>query len=288
MSIPVSAQVGLGLGLAAGLAFASTPIAIRAARRFALLDLPEGYKGHAKPTPYLGGAVVMLAFAAALVVAAGRADRTMPMLAAVAVLLVVGTIDDRRTVSPALRVAVEFALGSLLASLDLGWQLGAGELLDLGVTGVWVVAVVNAFNLFDNMDGAASMMALAACAGACALALVAGAPWVAAGSAAMCGACLGFLPHNLSRPAKIFLGDGGSMPLGLVVAMLTAGAAERAEPGFLGLLVGFLLVGIPALDTGLVIVSRLRRGVSVLTGGRDHLTHRTRRRMQTPQKVALV
>jgi O-antigen ligase len=150
------------------------------------------------------------------------------------------------------------------------------------------VAVVNAFNLFDNMDGAASAMALVVAAGACILALVSGDSWVAAGSAALCGACLGFLPHNLASPARVFLGDGGSMPLGFAVAALVAGAARSAEPSLLALLVGFLLVGIPALDTCLVIVSRRRRGVSILTGGQDHLTHRTRTRMRTARQVALV
>ncbi len=104
----------------------------------------------------------------------------------------------------------------------------------------------------------------------------------------MCGACLGFLPHNLSRPARIFLGDGGSMPLGFAVAALTASAARTAEPSALALMTGVLLVGVPALDTSLVIVSRRRRGVSILTGGRDHLTHRTRRRMGTARRVAVV
>ncbi|MGB9183413.1 MAG: MraY family glycosyltransferase, partial [Solirubrobacteraceae bacterium] len=209
-------------------------------------------------------------------------------LGAVAVLVVVGTIDDRRTVSPQLRVVCEFGLGAWLAAVNLGWQLGSGGALDAVVTGLWVVGLVNAFNLFDNMDGASSTMALVASGGICALGLVTGNAWVAAGSAALCGSCLGFLPHNLSSPAKIFLGDGGSMPLGFAVAVLAANAARSAEPGLLGLLVGFLLVGVPALDTTLVIVSRTRRGISVLTAGLDHLTHRTRMRMKTPRRVDLV
>ena len=230
----------------------------------------------------------MFAFALALTIGAGDPGRTLPLLGGVGALLVLGTIDDRRTVSPQLRVAVEFALGALLAADGLGWRLGSGGVVDAVVTGIWVVAVVNAFNLFDNMDGAASTMALVVSAGVCVLAVVIGDVWVAVGSAALCGACLGFLPHNLSSPAKIFLGDGGSMPLGFAVAALVANVATRGEPSSLALLVGFLLVGIPALDTSLVIISRLRRGVSVLTGGQDHLTHRTRQRMRTTRRVALV
>ncbi len=278
----------MGIALAAGLAYASTPLAIAVARRFAFYDKPKGYKGHAKPTPYLGGAAVMVAFALATGLAAGHPGDTAAVLGGVGILLVLGTVDDRVTVSPQLRVLVEFLLGALLSADGLGWRLGSGGVLDAAVTGIWVVAVVNAFNLFDNMDGAASTMAFVVAGGACVLALVTGDVWVAAGSAALCGACLGFLPHNLSSPARIFLGDGGSMPLGFAVAALVANAAQSAESSSLALLVGFLLVGIPALDTSLVIVSRTRRGVSVLTGGRDHLTHRTRRRMGSPRRVALV
>ncbi len=124
-------------------------------------------------------------------------------------------MDDRHNLSPYLRVLVEVTIGVLLSTAGLGWKLGSGPLLDAVVTGIWVVGVVNAFNLFDNMDGAASTMALVVAAGACVLGLVTGEVWVAAGSAALCGACLGFLPHNLSSPARIFLGDGGSMPIGL-------------------------------------------------------------------------
>jgi UDP-GlcNAc:undecaprenyl-phosphate GlcNAc-1-phosphate transferase len=276
------------MAMAAALAYAATPVAIRAARRFAFYDVPFGYKGHTAPTPYLGGAAVTIAFVAALILGAGDPARTLPLLAGVLVMFALGTVDDRRTVSPLLRVGVEFALGVWLSQLGHGWHLGAGHALDAVVTGMWVVGVVNAFNLFDNMDGAASSITIVAAAGACTLAWIAGNQWAAAGSAALCGACLGFLPHNLARPARIFLGDGGSMPLGFAVAALTASAARTAEPSLLALLTGVLLVGIPALDTTLVIVSRRRRGISILSGGRDHLTHRTRRRMGTARRVALV
>jgi UDP-GlcNAc:undecaprenyl-phosphate/decaprenyl-phosphate GlcNAc-1-phosphate transferase len=288
VSLSLAARLCLGVGIAAALAYLTTPLAIALARRFAFYDKPLGYKGHAKPTPYLGGAAVMVAFALAAALAAGHPSDTVAVLGGVGILLVLGTVDDRVTVSPRLRVLVEFVLGALLSADGLGWRLGSGGILDAAVTGIWVVAVVNAFNLFDNMDGAASTMAFVVAGGACVLALVTGDVWVAAGSAALCGACLGFLPHNLSSPARIFLGDGGSLPLGFAIAALVANAAQSAESSSLALLLGFLLVGIPALDTSLVIVSRTRRGVSLLTGRRDHLTHRTRQRMGSARRVALV
>jgi len=279
---------GVSVGVAAALAYMTTPVAILAARRLAFYDVPAGYKGHRRPTPYLGGAAVMAAFVVALLLVFPNSTRTVPLVGGVVVLWALGTVDDRRNVSPLVRAIVEFALGALLSALGHGWHLGAGPQVDAVVNGIWVVGVVNAFNLFDNMDGAASTIAIAASAGTGILALATHNAWAAAGSAALCGACLGFLPHNLAKPARIFLGDGGSMPLGFAVAILTASAAQTAEPSGLALLTGLLLVGVPALDTCLVVISRRRRGISILTGGQDHLTHRTRRRMRTARRVALV
>ena len=278
----------MSLGLALTIAYCATPVAIRLANRFAFYDRPVGYKGHARPTPYLGGAAVVTGFVLAMVVLTGDWDRTLPLVGGVAVLWVVGTIDDRRHVSPLLRVLVELGLAGLLWYGDLGWQLGAGALLDLLITGFWVVAVVNAFNLFDNMDGAASSMAGVVSAGLAIFGAVEGDAWLAVAAAALAGACLGFLPHNLlSSPARIFLGDGGSMPVGFAVAALTMMGLTSSAPAWQSLAMGLLFVGIPALDTCLVVISRRRRGISILTGGRDHLTHRTRSRVHTARAVAV-
>jgi UDP-GlcNAc:undecaprenyl-phosphate/decaprenyl-phosphate GlcNAc-1-phosphate transferase len=285
--LAIGVRLALSLLAACGLAYLATPYAITVANRLKFYDLPVGYKGHKRPTPYLGGAAVTVAFVAALVVAAGHWDHTLPTVLGVGVLWVVGTLDDRRNVSPLLRVAVELALAALIWGVGLGWKLHAGALADLAATCVWTVAVINAFNLFDNMDGAASTMALVSCLGAAGLGTVAGHAWVSVGAVALAGACLGFLPRNLSSPARVFLGDGGSMPVGFAVAVLTMRAAVVSTPGWQALLVGLLLVGVPALDTCLVVVSRRRRGLSVLTGGRDHLTHRTHRFLGSARAVAL-
>lgn len=282
----LSERLLLALALAAAVAYTATPYAIALADRMQFYDLPVGYKGHARPTPYLGGAALMAGFALALALLAGHWASTAPMLAGVAVLWVVGTVDDRRHVSPLARVAVEAGLAVAIWALGLGWDLHAGAPVDLAVTCAWIAAVVNAFNLFDNMDGAASTMALVACAGIVLLGLVDGLSWLPIAAVALAGACLGFLPRNVSRPARVFLGDGGSMPLGFAVAFLAMRAAVVSVPAWQSLPIGLLLVGVPALDTCLVVVSRRRRGVSLLTGGRDHLTHRTRRLLPSARAVA--
>jgi UDP-GlcNAc:undecaprenyl-phosphate GlcNAc-1-phosphate transferase len=285
--LPFEARLLTGLGLAVATVYWITPVAIRVAHRLAFYDRPTGYKGHAAPTPYLGGAAVVVGFLAATLVLTGDWRRTVPLTIGVVVLWLVGTLDDRRTVTPLGRIAVELSLAGLLWRLDLGWNLGLGPAVDLVVTAFWVVAVVNAFNLFDNMDGAATTMASVVAGGVMLLGIAQGDPWLSVVAAALCGACLGFLPHNLASPARIFLGDGGSMPIGFAVAALAMIGVSSTNAEWQSLAMGLLFVGVPALDTALVVVSRTRRGVSILTGGRDHLTHRARQRLRTARAVAL-
>jgi UDP-GlcNAc:undecaprenyl-phosphate GlcNAc-1-phosphate transferase len=286
--LPPETRPLLGLAVALAVVYSATPVAIRVADRLQFYDKPAGYKGHARPTPYLGGAAVMAGVLLALVATtASDWGRTLPLLGGMVVLWAVGTIDDRRNVAPGWRVVVEVALAWMVWQSGLGWDLGLGGPVDLALTVVWTVAVVNAFNLFDNMDGAASTMALVVSAAVAIMGLVRGDLWLAAAAATLCGACLGFLPHNLSSPARIFLGDGGSMPIGFGVATLVMSGSAQAVPAWQALVVGLLLVGVPALDTSLVIFSRRRRGISILTGGRDHLTHRTRSRGRTARAVAI-
>ncbi len=286
--MPPEARLVTGLAVALAVVYAATPLAIRVADRFEFYDKPIGYKGHARPTPYLGGAAVMAGFLLALLAfSTDDRGRTLPLLGGMLVLWVVGTLDDRRNLTVWVRVVVEVLLAAMLWAFDMGWDLGAGAGVDLVLTMLWVLAVVNAFNLFDNMDGAASTMALVVSAGVAIMGVVHDDAWLSVAAAALCGACLGFLPHNLTSPARIFLGDGGSMPIGFAVAALVMVGAAEAVPASQALIVGLLLVGVPALDTGLVMISRRRRGVSILSGGRDHLTHRTRRWLPTARAVAM-
>ena len=130
-------------------------------------------------------------------------------------------------------------------------------------------------------------MAAVVAGGVTLLGIAQGDTWLAVVAATLCGACLGFLPHNLSSPARIFLGDGGSMPIGFAVAALAMIGVSGANAAWQSLAMGLLFVGVPALDTALVVISRTRRGISILTGGRDHLTHRARQRLRTARAVAL-
>ena len=281
------------LVLAALLAFAGavllTPVAIRVAVSTGFLDKPADYKGHAKATPYLGGAAVMAAFVPVALVLGGTGSAVAWILGGTLVMALVGTVDDRHMLGPLARVAVEAAAATMLWAAGFGWSAFSSDVLSLAVTIVWVVGLVNAFNLMDNLDGATGTVGAVCAAGIGVVALVDGATALAAVAFALSGACAGFLVHNLRRPARIFLGDGGSMAIGfLLAAILMAVSRDANGLGAAAVVAAAPLVGLPVLDTTLVMISRSRRGMPLFTGGRDHLTHRLLRVADTPQRVAMM
>jgi UDP-GlcNAc:undecaprenyl-phosphate/decaprenyl-phosphate GlcNAc-1-phosphate transferase len=280
-------SLALAFAVAATVTLVCAPLAAAIARRTDFYDRPAGYKEHDRPTPYLGGVAVFVGFVAGMLTAPGAVEQFVPLVACSAGLLVVGTIDDRFAVSPRWRVLAEIVAATALSLTGGGWELFHSDLANLALTVLWVVGLVNAFNLMDNLDGAAATVAGVGSAGVGALALANGDSGLALVAFAVCGACAGFLPHNLAAPARIFLGDGGSMALGMLVAGSAIVAANPDQLGGSALLAGALLVGVPILDTTLVVVSRTRDRIPLSRGGRDHLTHRILARLGSARRVAL-
>jgi UDP-GlcNAc:undecaprenyl-phosphate/decaprenyl-phosphate GlcNAc-1-phosphate transferase len=266
------------------------PAAIAVAWRTNFLDRPVAYKRHGRPTPYLGGVAVMAATVPAALVLGGVDSAVAWILAGAALLAILGTIDDRVMLGPVLRLVVEAGLGALLWATGFGWSAFNSDIASLVLTIVWIVGLVNAFNLMDNLDGATGTLGMICALGAGNVALLYyGSAATAALAFALSGACAGFLIYNLKRPARIFLGDGGSMPIGFVIAaVLMAVSRNVGGLGAAAIVAVAPLVALPILDTTLVLVSRTRRGVSLLSGGRDHLTHRLLGVLGTPRRVALV
>jgi UDP-GlcNAc:undecaprenyl-phosphate/decaprenyl-phosphate GlcNAc-1-phosphate transferase len=268
---------------------AVTPLAIRVAHRTRFLDRPAGYKVQAEPTPYLGGTAVLAGFLAGSLAFGVTGDSELaPLFAGAAFMWLVGTLDDRVALGPRVRVIAEVAVAILLWWQGLGWSLFPELFLaDLAVTVLWVVGLVNAFNLMDNLDGATATVAGVCAAGIALLAAEEGPATLTALAVATCGACVGFLHYNLTRPARIFLGDGGSLLLGFLVAALAMAVPRLNQMEGITILPMIILVGLPILDMTLVIVSRRRRGIAIATGGRDHITHRLLRKLGAPWRVAI-
>jgi UDP-GlcNAc:undecaprenyl-phosphate/decaprenyl-phosphate GlcNAc-1-phosphate transferase len=285
--LPDEVRVAAAFAAALAVTFALTPVMVRVAIATGFLDHPEGYKQHGRSTPYLGGIAVLAGFIGAAALFGDGFTTYLPIVACAVGLAIVGTVDDRVGLMVTPRLAAHVAAAVVLWSTGLGWDLLPGDAADFALTLVWVVALINAFNLMDNFDGAAGTVAAVCAAGTGALAAIQGDVVLAAFTLALAGACAGFLPHNLARPARIFLGDGGSTPVGFVVAATIIAIPDGALD-WATLLASAPLAGIPIFDTALVVVSRRRRGAKVLAGARDHLTHRLAAVLRSPRRVALV
>jgi len=265
--------------VASALAWLLTPLMLKVAIRRSLLDAPDARKAQTSPVPYLGGVAIVLAFATT-VLAAGLVTDPPSGLGALAavlgaglVLALTGLADDLRGLSPYLRLAVEIGAGVVVYATDPGITLPGPRWLDLLVTVVWVVGVTNAFNLLDNMDGLSAGVATIAGTSFCLIAALNGQFLVAALSAAVAGCASGFLRHNF-HPAKIYMGDAGSLFLGFLLAFLAVRLKLADAPQTVALFVPVFVLGVALLDTTLVTFNRLRHHRSPMQGGRDHISHR--------------
>ena len=268
-------------------AAALTPLAARMAHRTGSLDRPKNDRFHSTATPYLGGlAVAGGLLLASLFVTSARAQLAVILLGAAAV-GALGLIDDIRGVGPLVKVAVEAALGVTLWLVGVRAGLFDNAALDLVLTVAWVIVVVNAVNVLDNMDGVAAGVAAVSALGFAAIAASHGDYLVASLALAVAGGCLGFLPYNFP-PARIFLGDSGSLLVGFLLASLGL-KLDLVGPTNLGrAVVPALALAVPLFDLILVTIARWSEGRPIYLGGVDHSAHRLHAKGLHPWAIALL
>lgn len=279
----------LSFGASLGVALVLTPLAARAAHRVGALDEPAGHKTHATVTPYLGGIAVMVALVVVGVVAsAGHpGSQLLTIVAGAVVMTAVGLLDDLGGgLSPMIRLGLEASAGVALWLVGIQAGVFAVDALDLIVTVVWVVAVVNAFNMTDNMDGLAGGVAAASALGVAVVTAMHGDYLMASFAFAVTGASVGFLRWNFP-PARIFLGDAGSMLLGFLVAALTLHLDLASSYDLTRLTVIALLAFVPMTDLTVVVVARLLGRRPVWLGATDHTSHRLAELGLSRRQVAL-
>jgi UDP-GlcNAc:undecaprenyl-phosphate GlcNAc-1-phosphate transferase len=261
----------------------STELARRLAVRLELTDRPDTRKGHERPTPYLGGVVIVIGVLAPTAVAVGGRDpRLTLLLAAATMVAALGLLDDLRPLPPLPRLAVEGLAGGAVVE---GQVTVFGNGLDHVLPVLWIVLITNSFNLLDNMDGAAAGVACVTGAALAGTAVMAGRRDVGVLLVALACGCAGFLPHNWT-PARIFMGDAGSLFIGFVIATssLLVFAPSRHHPNIAGPL---MVTFVATVDTCVVMVSRRRAGRPLMLGGTDHVSHRLRRLGLSTGQVAL-
>jgi UDP-GlcNAc:undecaprenyl-phosphate GlcNAc-1-phosphate transferase len=260
--------------------------AIALARRWQILDHPTGWKRHSFPTPLLGGAALLCGFLVSAWAFDGGSRLAVLTVCAIG-LCIVGTIDDRHSLPATIRIVVVLLAAILLWNAGLGWSVFASGTANLILTAIWTLGVVNAFNLLDLMDGAAAGTGAICAASTAGVAAVYTSGDLAVLSLVLCGACLGFLRHNLRTPAAIFLGDGGTMPLGLLVAAGVQALPWKGTDALTAIGAGALLCGVPLFDLTFRVFSRLRRGDTLMTAGPDSVANWLRARLPSVQAVAL-
>ena len=253
--------------------------------KLSLMDLPNmERKTQTEPVPYLGGVAIALSITSITYAAVIFSDSSRTSISLItyaiapAILLgVMGLIDDLRNLEPLPRLIVQTVVG-VFATLFLISQDVIGSPLDNSffnflVCLIWIVAICNSINFFDNLDGGAAGSVAVSTLGIAIIASNQGQELVTALSVVTCGATVGFLLWNKS-PAKIYMGDAGALFLGVLVAVLTIRLDPGITPLFNSLAILPMLLAVPILDTCIAVFSRLRRGISPFTGGKDHLSHR--------------
>jgi UDP-GlcNAc:undecaprenyl-phosphate GlcNAc-1-phosphate transferase len=196
------------------------------------------------------------------------------------IMAAIGLIDDIKQLRPWPRFLVQNIVAVtatliLIANDTLGSAVGILP-IDFAITLFWLVGISNSINFFDNVDGGASGTAAITSLALFFLATQNGQVLVAAMSLVLAGSTLAFLTWN-KPPARIYMGDAGSLFLGILIASLAIRVDTNGELGIFSLLIPFFLLAVPILDTSTAVIKRLRRGISPFQGGKDHLSHRLMR-----------
>jgi UDP-GlcNAc:undecaprenyl-phosphate/decaprenyl-phosphate GlcNAc-1-phosphate transferase len=289
------------VAVAAAVTALATPGVRRVARRLGAVDVPEDRKVHKLPTPTSGGVAIYAGVLAGVIVARflpafrelfGSSTEPVGVMVAATLVCGLGVVDDVRGMKAPTKLAGQIlASGALVlggVSLFYFWMPGVGVLglsqdMSALITVLWAVAVINALNLVDGLDGlAAGVTAIAAGTLFVYAYRTGGGEGTAATliPAVMVGACLGFLPHNFN-PARIFMGDSGSMLLGLLLASSTvSGVGRTVEPtasDAVGLIVPVLLpffvLAVPLADASFAIMRRMRARTPVFHPDKSHIHH---------------
>lgn len=276
------ATVGL---FALALSVTFVPLARRGALRLNVTDRPGPGKAHKLPTPYLGGVAVAAAVLFGAAAVGGWQGDAAAIVAAALLVACIGLVDDVRTTRPSVRIVVE-VVASIVAFAAGARVEVFGGLGDLALTVAWLVVLTNAYNLLDNMDACASLIL-----GTSAAALVVAAGLneqvlVATLAVAVVGAASGFVVYNW-HPARIFLGDAGSLFLGFLVSAIALKLRFPVAQGA-GVVAVALVAGPALFDTTLVVISRLVAGRTIFVGGTDHTSHRLAALGLTNRQVAVL
>jgi UDP-GlcNAc:undecaprenyl-phosphate/decaprenyl-phosphate GlcNAc-1-phosphate transferase len=267
-----------------------TPLFRKIALRTQFLDTPTGQlKKHTAPVPYLGGFAIYFSFilgifSALVLMPPADTSRILALVVGGTVVAIMGLWDDLFSLSPAVKFLIEIVAASLLVVFGLKLEfLPNHPFLGALLTIIWVVAVTNAVNLVDIMDGLASGIVAIACLGFVLVPFLGAQSYVPLTAAALGGCVLGFLPYNY-QPARIYMGDSGALFLGFMLAGIAMGHGYT-QVNTIALCAPLFILGIPLYDMALVMMLRFLKGRSMFRGSNDHLALRLRAQGFTVKKI---
>ena len=291
MSIETIGVVAGALITAFLVALITTPIVKSLARKWGAVDVPkDGRRMHDHPIPRMGGLAIFLGFLLSVILFIpfvqpdGLGFQLKGMLLGAVIIVVLGILDEIYAL-PALPKLIVQIVAAVIAvwsgnvietisnpnifSNDLYWEL---RWLSIPVTVIWIVAVTNAVNLIDGLDGLACGVSTISSMTVLVIALTVAEPTVAVLMACLAGGCIGFLPYN-TNPAKIFMGDTGSTFLGYVLAVVSIQGLFKYYT-LISFVVPFLMLGLPIFDTCFAFIRRIAHGQSPMHADRSHIHHR--------------
>ncbi|MDD5937585.1 MAG: MraY family glycosyltransferase [Clostridiales bacterium] len=285
ISTELIGRVAAALGVAFLIALVLTPVVRNLAVKMGAVDVPkDGRRMHDHPIPRMGGLAIFLGFLLSTLIFVPMTAQLRGMLLGAVVIVVLGIFDDIYALGAKFKLVVQIVAaliavftGNLITDLsnpnvfsaDLYWHLGW---LSVPVTVLWIVAMTNAVNLIDGLDGLACGVSSISSLTLLVIALLVGEPQVALLVAALAGGCLGFLPYNMN-PAKIFMGDTGSTFLGYVLACISIQGLFKMYT-IISFVVPFLIFGLPIFDTCFAFIRRIAHGQSPMHADRSHVHHR--------------
>jgi UDP-GlcNAc:undecaprenyl-phosphate/decaprenyl-phosphate GlcNAc-1-phosphate transferase len=271
---------------ASAMAFLLTPVAMYLARVLGAIDQPAARKMHATPTPLMGGFAIFVAFTATIFINNLYTEEVKGVAIAATLVYLIGALDDIKPLSAKLRlviqltaVAIMIEYGVRVSFMPDSWW---GDGLEILFTVVWMIGMTNAVNFLDGLDGLAAGTIMIYAAIFSFISFEMGQPYMRFLSIALMGSCLGFLPYNfrVRRPARIFLGDGGSNFLGFTVAAIGILGDWGTGSSSVDLIVPILIMGVPIFDTTLTTFLRIKYGQVrnfaewIHFTGKDHFHHR--------------
>ncbi len=285
MELPAIAGVAAALVAALLIAFITTPVVKSLAERVGAVDVPkDNRRMHDHPIPRMGGLAIFLGFLLSTLVFVPLSQSLRGMLLGAILIVILGIFDDIYALPalPKLLVQIVAALIAVfhgnvievvsnpnLFSDNPYWVLGAWS---VPVTVIWIVAITNAVNLIDGLDGLAVGVAAISSLTMLVIAMLVSENVVALTMAALAGGCIGFMPYN-QNPAKIFMGDTGSTFLGFVLATVSIQGLFKFYT-IISFAVPFLMLGLPLFDTCFAILRRISKGQNPMSPDRSHVHHR--------------